>query len=115
VNDVSTLIEATGPLLVLLPLFTSQRSDRVRKLGDELTKRREGIEEAALNAALAVVTAATLVVGGPTVVHTSRDAGVSRTAAAPTMLLIAWVLLLALFAWQVWLAVVAIRSIADLD
>jgi hypothetical protein len=114
-SNISTLIQATGPLLVLLPLFTSQRADRVRRLGDELTKRRDGIEETALTSALAVVTGGTIAVGEPTVAKAAGDAGFSTDATAPTMLLIAWVLLFALFTWQLWLAWCALRSIRDLD
>jgi hypothetical protein len=114
-SNISTLIQSTGPLLVLLPLFTSQRADRVRRLGDDLTRRRDGIEETALTWALAAVTGGTIAAGEPTVAEAARDAGFSTDAAPSTMLLIAWVMLFALFAWQVWLGWRALRSIPDLD
>ena len=114
-DPVHDLIAATGPLLVLLPLFTSQRADRVRRLGTESTKKRHAVEEAVLAALLALVTAAVLAFAFPTVADAAGDVALSRAGGTPAMLLIGWSLLAILGVWQLWLAATALAARRDLD
>src|SRR5207237_48108 len=80
-QEIRTLIQAVTPLLVLLPLFTSQRADRVRDL-DARTKL-DAVEEIVLALALFGITAVVFVGALPIVSDAWHHAG--RSVAGATM------------------------------
>ena len=114
-DPVHDLITATAPLLVLLPLFTSQRADRVRRLGTEYTKKRHATEEVVLAVLLTLVTAAVLAFAFPTVTAAAGDVDLSAAGGPAAMLLIGWALFAILGVWQLWLAASAFGARRDLD
>ena len=90
-------------MLVLLPLFTSQRADRVRDL-DARTKL-DAVEEIVLALALFGITAVVFVGALPIVSDAWHHAGRSVAGAPPLMVVVAWALLAVLGVWQLSLVI----------
>lgn len=99
IGDFADLV---GLVLVLVTLFTQQRSGRIASLEEAVSKKREWDVEVALNAVLFLVTLGLFVVGLPIVFecvesfHPFSDTGPLRGA-----FVLVWTLLIALMIWQI--------------
>lgn len=95
---------ALGAVLILLPLYTSQRADRIRALDAPGAKRQHATEEALIGLLLFLFTVAVLVFAAPVIAGFLDDVDLSKEGAAPALAVASWFLLAALALWQLALA-----------
>ena len=101
---------ALGAVLVFLPLYTSQRAERIRSLDAPGTQLRHATEEALLTFLLFLFTLATLVFAAPVIGGFVADVDLSPAGATPALAVATWVLLVGLALWQLSLALQALRA-----
>jgi uncharacterized membrane protein len=105
IGDSAALV---GLVLVLVTLFTQQRSGKIESLEDQNSEERQWTTEVGLDAVLSLVTLGLFAVGMPIAdecvesFHPLSDAGPLRGA-----FVIVWALLVAVMTWQISLVCAA--------
>ncbi len=102
-------------VLVLLPLFTSQRAVRIAELDSAKAKKEDAKGEARLNGGLAAITAIVFFAGLPLWIEVVGNLHpLDSDGVAFSLFALVWILLLGLLTWQVSLVCKARTLVAKL-
>jgi hypothetical protein len=110
VSNLPDFFTVLGAVLVLLPLYTSQRAERIRSLSAPGAKPHHATQELVITFLLFLFTVATLVFAAPMIGSFVDDVNLTKDGAAPALAVASWCLLAVLAVWQLTLTWEALQE-----